>query len=98
MSNILTILISLAIYFLSHSFFILLDMANRSKDAILIKLTEGLQLLFPPFQSLNIKDLIWSYSDFSYKFFLFNSFYSIAYLAIILYLTILIFNKKKFEN
>ncbi len=98
MSNILTILVSLSIYFLSHSYSILLDMANRSKNQILIYLTEWIQLILPPFQALNIKDIIWSFSDFTYKFFLFNSFYSIAYLICILYLTVLIFNKKKFEN
>jgi hypothetical protein len=58
MSNILTILVSLSIYFLSQSYSILLDMANRSKDIIVIKFTEILQLLFPPFEALNIKDLI----------------------------------------
>jgi hypothetical protein len=54
----LTILISLGIYFLSQSYSILLDMANRSKDIIIIKFIELLQLLFPPFEALNIKDLI----------------------------------------
>ncbi len=98
MSNILTILISLSVYFLSHSYSILLDMANRSKDVFVIKFSEILQLLFPPFEALNIKDIIWSYSEFTYKFFLYNTFYSLVYLAIILYFTILIFNKKKFEN
>jgi len=98
MSNMLTILISLGIYFLSQSYSILLDMANRSKDIIIIKFIELLQLLFPPFEALNIKDLIWSYSNFSYSFFLYNIIYSIIYLIIILYFTILIFNKKKFEN
>jgi ABC-type transport system involved in multi-copper enzyme maturation permease subunit len=98
MSNILTILVSLSIYFLSHSYSILLDMANRSKDQILIYLTEWLQLLLPPLEALNIKDIIWSFSSFTYKFFLFNSVYSIIYLIIVLYFTVQIFNKKKFEN
>jgi len=98
MSNILTILVSLSIYFLSHSYSILLDMANRSKDAILIYLSQWIELLLPPFEALNIKDIIWSFSSFTYKFFLFNSVYSIVYLAIILYFTVQIFNKKKFEN
>jgi len=98
MSNILTILVSLSIYFLSHSYSIILDMANRWKDVIIISFTKSLQILLPPFEALNTKDVVWSFSDFSYKFYLFNSFYSIIYLIIILYFTILIFNKKKFEN
>jgi hypothetical protein len=57
-SNMLTILISLLIYFISHSFSIILDIANRSGHKIAIYFTEGLQLLFPPFEALNIKDVI----------------------------------------
>lgn len=98
MSNILTILVSLSIYFLSHSYSILLDMANRSANEIIITLTKILELIIPPFQALNIKDVIWHFTEFSYRFFLFNSLYSIIYLTIILYFTVIIFNKKKFEN
>lgn len=98
MSNILTILVTLMIYFLSHSFSILLDIANRTWNIIAFYFTEWLQLLFPPYEALNIKDFIWSFQNFSINYFLFNTFYSIAYLIIILYLTIIIFNKKKFEN
>jgi hypothetical protein len=58
MSNILTILVSLSIYFLSHSYSILLDMANRSANEIIITLTKILELIIPPFQALNIKDVI----------------------------------------
>ena len=98
MSTMLTILVSLMVYFLSHSFTILLDIAKRSGNSIAIYFSEWLQLLFPPFEALNIKDKIWSFSDFHANFFLFNTIYSVAYLAIILYFTVLIFNKKKFEN
>lgn len=98
MSNILTILVSISIYFLSHNYSILLDMANRWKNELMIYLTKGLQLLTPPLEALNIKDIIWSFSSFTYKFFLFNTFYSIIYLIIILFFTVIIFNRKKFEN
>ena len=98
MSNILTILVTLSIYFLSHSFTILLDIANRTWNTLAIYFTKGLQLLFPPFEALNIKDIIWSFSNFHANYFIFNSVYSIVYLVIILYFTILIFEKKKFEN
>jgi Cu-processing system permease protein len=97
MSNILTILIALMVYFVSHSFSILLDIANRTEQTMFIYFTKGLQLLFPPFEALNIKDVIWSFSNFHANFFLFNTGYSIAYLVIILFFTINIFNKKKFE-
>jgi len=98
MSNILTILVSLMIYFLSHSFSILQDIAYRTGNNVAIYFTQWLHLLFPPFEALNIKDVIWSFQDFHAFYFLFNSFYSIVYLAIILLFSILIFNVKKFEN
>lgn len=98
MSNMLTILVTLMIYFLSHSFTILIDIANRTANVAVLYFSKGLQLLFPPFEALNIKDVIGSFSSFSAKYFLFNSAYSIVYLTIILFFTILIFNKKKFEN
>jgi hypothetical protein len=98
MSNMLTILVTLMIYFLSHSFTILIDIANRTANVAVLYFSKGLQLLFPPFEALNIKDVIGSFSNFHTNYFLFNSAYSIVYLTIILFFTILIFNKKKFEN
>ena len=98
MSNILTILVSLMVYFLSHSFSLLLDLAVRFKDTVVLFFTKFLQLLFPPMEALNTKDIIWSYTDFWIMYFVFNSFYAIFYLAIILYLTVIIFNRKKFES
>jgi len=97
MSNMLTILVALMVYFLSHSFSLLLTMAERTQNNIVVYFTQGLQLLFPPLESLNIKDVIGSFSQFSINFFVFNTFYSIVYLAIILIFTVLIFNRKKFE-
>jgi hypothetical protein len=98
MGNMLTILVTLMIYFLSHSFSLLLDMAMRSQNAITQYFVQTLQLLFPPFEALNIKDVIGSFTNFHPNFFLFNSAYSLVYLALILLWTILIFNKKKFES
>ena len=98
MSNILTILVTIMIYILSHSFSLVLDLAARIQNEVFTFFTKIVQLLFPPFQALNIKDLIWSFSDFKIRFFIDNSLYSLAYLTIILIFTIIIFNKKKFEN
>lgn len=98
MWNMLTILVTLMIYILSHSFTILLDIANRGQNIASVYFAKWLQLLFPPFEALNTKDVIWSFSNFHINYFLFNSFYSITYLIIILFLTVQIFNRKKFEN
>jgi len=98
MSNILTILVSILIYFLSHSFSLLITMAERTKNEIILYFTQGLQLLFPPLEVINIKDVIGSFSNYSFNFFLFNTFYSLVYLIIILVFTVIIFNRKKFER
>jgi len=98
MSNILTIITTIFIYFISHSFSLLIDMATKSKDQIFIYFTKIVQLLFPPFEAINLKDYIWSVISFNYIYFLSNIAYSIIYLFLILIITILIFNRKKFEN
>jgi ABC-type transport system involved in multi-copper enzyme maturation permease subunit len=98
MSNMLTILVSIMVYFLSHSFSLLLTMAERTKNEIVVYSTQWLQLLFPPLEALNIKDVIWSFKEFHFNYFLFNSFYSLVYLAIILIFAVIIFDRKKFEG
>ncbi len=98
MSNILTILVSVMVYFVSHSFSLILDLVWRSKSIIISSFIKWLQLLFPPFEALNIKDVIWSFTDFKAMYFVFNSFYSLAYISLIILFSVIIFNKKKFEN
>lgn len=98
MSNILTILMTLMVYVISHSYFMVLDMMMRIKSMMAIYIAKVVQLLFPPFQSLNTKDLIGSFESLSPSFFLSNSVYALGYLCVILFLTVYIFDKKKFEN
>lgn len=98
MSTVLTIIVSILVYFLSHSFSVLLDLVFRVKNEVLTYFVQVLQLLFPPFEALNIKDVIWSYTNFSNTYLFLNLWYSIVYLALILFFTVLIFNKRKFEN
>jgi len=98
MSNIITILVSILFYISGHSFSLLIDLVNRTKNEFVMGLIQILQLLFPPYEALNIKNYIGWFSEFTNKFFIFNSLYSIVYLITILYLTVIIFNRKKFEN
>ena len=98
MSNMITILVSVMFYIWGHSFSILLDLVNRTKNDFLIKWAEILQLVFPPFEALNIKNHIGWFAEFSNKFFLFNTTYSLVFLAVVLYFTVIIFDKKKFES
>jgi len=58
MSNILTIMVSILTYFISHSFSLLLDLIIRIKSTTLELFIRTLQLLFPPFEALNTKDYI----------------------------------------
>jgi ABC-type transport system involved in multi-copper enzyme maturation permease subunit len=98
MSNILTIATTLLVYILAHSYSVILDLVYSSENTILIYLTKFWWLLFPPFEALNTKDMIWSFSNFSTGFFLSNLFYSLAYFAILIFFSVLIFNGKKFES
>lgn len=98
MSNILTILIALLVYFISHSFSLILDVAIKSKIYFLEIIVKILNLIFPPFEAMNLKDYIWSFIKIENIFYFQNILYSIIYLTIILYFTILIFNNKKFDN
>lgn len=98
MSHILTILVSLIIYFLWHSFSLLLDLASRFKNEIHILFIRLLELLFPPMNALNTKDVIWSFDNFSTMYFVSNTFYALFYIGVLLVFTILIFNRKRFEN
>ncbi len=98
MSNLLIIIITVMIYFISHSFSVILDIANKTGNYIFINATKFLWIIFPPFQALNTKDLIWSFENISLFYFWANLVYSMLYLIIILAFSIFIFNKKNFEN
>ena len=100
MSNIITIIVTILIYFLSHSFSLLLDLAWRIKNEFLTYFIQFLQLLFPPFEAINLKDYIGSFVIWKLNllFYFQNILYSVLYLCIMLFFTILIFNRKKFEN
>lgn len=98
MGNMLTILVALWVYVLGHWFSLLLDMFSRFESTLMLGWAKILQLLLPPLQALNTKDVIGSFQDFHMNYFLFNSFYALVYLTIILFFTVLIFNKKSFQD
>lgn len=98
MSNIMIIATSLMVYLASHSYSLVLDMVIKTKNELFINIWKTVQLLFPPFEALNTKDLIWSFSNFTNTYFILNSFYSLVYFVIIMFFTVIIFSRKKFEN
>jgi hypothetical protein len=58
MSNILTILVSVMFYFISHSFSVIIDLVVRAQNEVLLYFVKSLQVLFPPFEAINLKDSI----------------------------------------
>ncbi len=98
MSNLLTIIVAVMMYFLSHSFSIVLDMAKKTWDNLIIYGTKILSIIFPPLQALNTKDIIWTFSNFSNTYFFMNISYSLIYIFLVLFFTCLIFKRKNFEN
>jgi len=97
-SNIMTIMVSLMVYLISHNYSLLLDLLYKSGQEWLANAGRVFQLLFPPMQALNVKDVIGSFSEFSIKFFMFNSIYASLYILIILFFTVQIFTRKTFED
>jgi len=98
MSNIMTIMVSLMVYLISHSFSLLIDLFLRFQDIFILQIIRLIQLLFPPLQALNTKDVIGTFTEFPSTFFLFNSVYAFLYITIILFCATLIFSKKTFED
>lgn len=97
-SPILTILISLLVYFISHTYSLLISLFESLQIQAGIYFAKVFQLLFPPFEALNFKDSIGTFIVYEPMYFVLNGFYGMAYLALILLFACLIFNKKRFEN
>jgi ABC-type transport system involved in multi-copper enzyme maturation permease subunit len=98
MSNILTILVSLMTYVIAHGFTLLLDIFSRGESPVLLVSAKILQIIFPPLEALNTKDIIGSFSDISVQYMAFNTVYAFLYLTLVLFFTVLIFERKKFED
>lgn len=98
MSSILSIVLTLFVYIISHWITSIIDMARHSKSLPLEYLWKIIYVIFPNFEWLNIKDNIMSAVPVSLSDLSFNFVYAVLYLVIILWFTIIIFNRKTFEN
>ena len=98
MSNIMTILISLMVYLISHSFSLILDLFYRLEQGFLLLTVQMAQLLFPPLEALNTKDVISMFNDFSLNFFLYNTMHAMLYITLLLMFAVIIFSRKTFED
>jgi ABC-type transport system involved in multi-copper enzyme maturation permease subunit len=96
-SSILSIVLTMLVYIIAHSLNTIIDMAH-GKNIIMLNIGKFLLLIFPNFEALNIKSLIMSQVKISTSYIAFNFTYAIVYLILILTFTILIFNRKTFEN
>lgn len=97
-SPILSILLVMGVYIISHSITTMTDIALRSGNYILYYFSKTLMVIFPNLEALNIKSLIGSPIVLEPSFFAINIAHVFLYLAVILTFTVLIFNRKTFEN
>lgn len=97
-SPLLSILLVMGVYIISHSVTTITDMALRSGNQALFYFSKFLMVVFPNFEALNIKSVIGTPITLSPSFFAINILHALLYLAIILTFTVLIFNRKTFEN
>lgn len=98
MSSILTIIVTLFVYLISHSFSTIIDTLVKKWAETILPFVQGFSTIFPPFEALNIKDSIWGIIEFSNTYLAMNFLYGLLYLAVIVFATIFLFNKKKFED
>ena len=97
MSPMITIIVSLMVFIISHSFSLLLTMFWRISESLLM-VVQWVQLIFPPLEALNIKDIIGTFEVLPPLYFVSNIFYAFIYIVILLYFTVLIFSRKNFEE
>ncbi|EKE29651.1 MAG: type IV pilus biogenesis protein PilI-like protein [uncultured bacterium (gcode 4)] len=97
-SSILSIVLTMLVYVISHSLTSIIDMAVHAKSMALLNIGKVLYIVFPNFEWLNIKNLILSPVIIDFKYISLNSLYAVTYLVLILGFTIIIFNRKTFEN
>lgn len=98
MSNMLTMIVAFVSYIIGSSFTIIQDMVQKTWNEALILFTRWVATIFPPFEALNLKDMIWWVIEISNSYLFMNTFYSVVYLSLIMFVTVLLFNRKKFEG
>ena len=96
MWSLMTIIASILIYLLWQSFSVILDLAYKSWNEIIIFLSKWLWIIIPKFEALNTKDYIWTFSDFSNTFLFSNLAVALLYIIVLIIFTNIIFSKKEF--
>lgn len=97
MWSLLTIIVTILLYFLGHSYSIILSIANKTENSFIVYSSKIFWAFIPQFEALNTKDVIWTFSNFTNTFFLWNVLLSLFYIVALIMFTNLIFSKKEFE-
>lgn len=97
MWSFMTIIVTVLIYLLWHSYSLVLNLAYKWENTFIIYLSKWIWILFPQFEALNTKDLIWNFTNLSNTLLFTNLSVSLLYIAVLIILTNLIFSKKTFE-
>lgn len=97
-SPLLAILVTLAIYIVSHGVSTVVDVALQKHEVVLVWIASGFAAVLPPLESLNLKTVIGTQVDMPLTQILEWYGVGILYLAVILWATILLFNRKTFER
>ncbi len=97
-SSILSIILTIIVYIIAHWITSIIDMAVNKNSYLLKMLGKVIFVLFPNFEALNIKEAIMTPVSVSASFISLNLAYAIIYMIIVLGFTIIIFNRKTFEN
>lgn len=97
-SSLLSILLTIGVYIISHSISPIIDTALRGNNVGFTRFAQFLYLLFPNFEGLSYaKNIIGTPQTIGTIGFIANGGHALLYMAIILTFTIVIFNKKTFE-
>lgn len=97
-SPLLSILVTLGIAIIGHGVTSIIDIAARSGNIAFAYFGKFLMIIFPNFEALNIKSAIGTPVVFSWQYLSLNTAHAFLYLAVILLLSTMIFNRKTFEN
>lgn len=98
MSSVGTIFVSVMVYFISHNFSLMIDLAQKTKNTYIISWAYIFQGLFPPYQAMNFKDRIGTLVFPSLQEYALVWLHAILFLFLVLLFTVLIFEKKDFES
>ena len=98
MSPLLSILVTVGVYVASHGISTVVDMATQKHELAIIWGASVFGAILPPLEGLNLKAFVATQASLSLSQIFISYATGIGYLLVILWATVLIFNKKTFER